>query len=205
MGAISAFSPSGEVRLPAARLNLDIHHANGKDEQGNLVVVYDPGSGRYLWRYVKSNHPGDTTSFWDALEDGREAVYAGPNALVDFFVNSRLYVKAYVEGVSSMGAAEKASMNEILKGLPVSEMSGYHTDSKEIPLFSSIGSDFACPPVGDPKFTQMCRFGIKSIPSISKEGETWRVVLRNRWDQEVILDSRFNLVSTQRVSEPSNR
>ena len=37
--AIGAFSSFGETTLPAARLQLDIVHAGGKSERGNLAVV----------------------------------------------------------------------------------------------------------------------------------------------------------------------
>ena len=49
------------------------------------------------------------------------------------------------------------------------------------------------------------RQSVKILPHVAKlvtprrEGGNWRLVLRNYWDQEVILDSEFKLVSTQRV------
>ena len=42
------------------------------------------------------------------------------------------------------------------------------------------------------------------IISVSKKGELWRLVLRNHWDQELILDSKFNHVSTRQLTLPKH-
>jgi hypothetical protein len=47
-----------------------------------------------------------------------------------------------------------------------------------------------------------CGFDIKRIVSIGRDGDNWRLVIRNRWDQEVILDSQFKFVSTRRLPSP---
>jgi hypothetical protein len=41
-----------------------------------------------------------------------------------------------------------------------------------------------------------------AIASIGKQGSNWRLVLRSRWDEEVILDQNFNLVSVQQLTQP---
>jgi hypothetical protein len=199
--AVRAFAPSGETWMQVVRVQLRIHHVNGKDERGNLVTVYDPQTGHYLWRYSEANHLGDTGSFWDELDQGREAVYAGDNALVDFYMPGALFAKTYFAQAPNLAAAERASMHEMELGLPASEKNGYHNDWKEIPVARAMAIEWACPPYGDPAFSQRCQFGAKSITSVSKTGVNWRLVVRNRWDQEVILDSQFNLVSTQRLPE----
>jgi hypothetical protein len=196
--AIHAFSPSGEVTLPVVRVQLDIVYPRGKKERGDLVVVYDPQSGRYFWRYNPLNGPADTTSFLDALEAGAEAAYAGPDALVDFNMSSSLYEKEHRDKVDSMEAAERASIVEIERGLPGFEGAGYHTDAKALPILNAIDPDFFCAPL--PR-SAICRSKGNHIVSISQEGDNWRFVFRNRWDQEMILDSKFNLVSTRRLTE----
>jgi len=40
------------------------------------------------------------------------------------------------------------------------------------------------------------------IASISKQGSNWRLVLRNRWDEEVILDQNCSLVSVKQLTQP---
>lgn len=82
------------------------------------------------------------------------------------------------------------------------DKSGYGISTKEVPVALAIGREFACAPFErgrDDRTSVMCGFMANSIVSVSREGENWRIVVRNRWDQEIILDSKFNLVSTQRL------
>jgi len=203
--AIRAFSPSGDVTLPIVRLQIEIHHSNGKNEHGDLTVIYDPTNGHYFWGFLRADYPGDTTSFSSALESGLAAVYASPTALVDFIMGGAVFAEAHNGRADSLDGAESAAIAEIERRLPEFEKNGYDTSAKSgVPVALAIGMDFACPPVGDPQFSQMCGFGAKSIPSVSRAGDNWRLVVRNRWDQEVILDSNFKFVSTKRLSEPVN-
>ena len=41
------------------------------------------------------------------------------------------------------------------------------------------------------------------IVSVSKEGSQWRLVLRDHWDQEVILDDTYKFVDTRRLPDSS--
>ncbi len=53
--------------------------------------------------------------------------------------------------------------------------------------------------LANPAFRPTCQFQAKRIVSISRDGENWWLVVENRWEQEIILDSKFNLVSTKRL------
>jgi|ERR1039458_6529068 hypothetical protein len=195
---IRAFSAAGEITLPVVRLQLDIRYPAGKQERGNLIVVYDPQTGHYFWRYSEV-HRNTTASFLDALESGVEAAYAGPDALVDFYVPGSLYSLAHPERAENMSAAREASIGAIQRGLPAFEKSGYHTDAAEENVAKAIGtSEFSCAPY--PESGQNCGFKA-TIVSISHEGDKWRLVLRSRWDQEVTLDSKFKLISTRRLPD----
>jgi hypothetical protein len=197
--AISAFSPSGEVTLPVTRLQLDLLYPHGKKERGDLVVVYDPPTGHYFWRYTPLNGPTDTNSFLAQLESGAERAYAAPAALFDFAMYGVLYEKEHPEKADSLEAAERASIAEIERELPVFEGAGYHTDAKSLPVLNAIDPDFFCAPL--PR-SAICQSNGNHIVSISREGDNWRFVFRNRFDVEVILDPKFNFVSTRRLTEP---
>jgi hypothetical protein len=163
------------------------------------VVVYDPATEHYFWRYEAVNHPGETTSFLGAMEFGAERVYAGPEALDDFIMLSELNVKEHTVRASSLDAAENASIEEIRRGLAVFE-GGYHTDAKAIHIGPWDRMDFHCAPLHD-----NCVGNGDSIVSISPVGDNLRLVLRNRYDQEVILDPKFNQISTRRLTEPKDK
>jgi len=200
--AIRAFSISGNVTLPVVRVQLDVQYPVRKHERGDLVVVYEPESGHYLWRYTPVAGPSDTTSFLNALRADRLAVYVTPDEMVEFNAGTSLYIKTHRERADNLRAAERASISELDAGLADFEKRGFHTDSKEVQLSKAIGMEFACAlSPREPGFSSMCGWGAR-IVSIGREADKWGLVLRNRWDQEVILDKDFDLVSTRRLPEP---
>jgi hypothetical protein len=70
-------------------------------------------------------------------------------------------------------------------------------DSKVPPGFKPIPSEFHCEPLH-----QECQDYNNTIASISKQGSKWRLVLRNRFDEEVIIDQNFNVVSVTQLTSP---
>lgn len=101
------------------------------------------------------------------------------------------------EQARSLDAAERASIDEIQRRLPAFERNGYDPGLRQIPLGNAIGTAFDCAPLHSDCHTELRKF-----VSISREGENWRLVIRNRWEVEMILDSKFNLVSTRNLTQP---
>jgi hypothetical protein len=199
-GTIRAFSSSGEITLPTIRVQLEIRHAGGKNEHGDLLVVHDTQSGHYFWRYARANHVGDARNWLTELESGRATVYTTPGAIFFIYMPGNLWVQEHRGSSLTLDGAESASIEEIQRMLPVFASNGYDTGMKEVVLARAIGMEFACSSERS-EISRQCGFGIKSFVSISREGDGWRLILRNRWDQEVILDSLFNLVSTRRLPD----
>jgi hypothetical protein len=207
---VPAFDSSGAITLPAARLKVDVTYPNGKKERFELTVVYDPHAGHYLWHHFPPE-PDDTGMYLMAMKAQRDVPFADQTALVDFGFASLPFVKAWQGQADSLDAAVSASLNEIQQGLAAFEGSGYHMDYKLVPVagqvvgfdskvppgFKPIPSEFRCEPL-----QPVCQDYKNTIASISKQGSNWRVVLRNRWDEEVILDQNFNLVSVKQLTQP---
>jgi hypothetical protein len=195
---IKAYSATGEISLPVLRLQLDLKFPGGREERCHLIVVFDPQTRHYFWRYsyIDGN---DTTSPLDALNRNFEAVYAGTQGLVDFMVSSLLYSKNHTERAANIAAARQASIEEVRRGLPVYEGTGFHADVKGESVFGAIGTmEFSCAPYPDSE--QNCGPKAK-IVSVSHPDDTWRLVLRNRWDEEITLDSKFKIVSARRLPD----
>jgi len=192
--SVRAFSPYGDVILPAIRLELDIRRSDGKVERSNLIVVYDPVGEHYIWRNTMQNFPGDTTSFYEELDSGRAALYAAPTEIIFFYMPSNLFVQEHRDHCGSLDCAETASIADV--GRRAIEKIGYDSVEKEVAVAPALGRAFACDPE---ELRSNCPFTAKNIVSISRDGENWRLVVRNRWDQEIILDSKFDLVSTRRL------
>ena len=122
-----------------------------------------------------------------------------------------LAVKKWQGRAGSLDAAVSASTNDIRQGLATFEGVGFHRDYKFIPVFGlvrgfdaklppgykGIPADFQCEP-----FNAFCPSYNNRIASIVKQGANWRLVLRNRYDVEVIVDQNFDLVSAQQLTQP---
>ena len=109
-------------------------------------------------------------------------------------------MKVHEKRADNLDSAESASIEEIKRDLPALEGSGFHTDYNEINVGEAIAPGFACP---SPPVSAICDYTPTKVVSISEEDGNWRLVLRNRWDQEVILGPKFNFVSTRRLPDPA--
>jgi hypothetical protein len=216
---VPAMNSSGAITLPAARLKIDLAYPRGKKERCELTVVYDPDSGHYLWHVTPSNPgmPDDTVVYLKFIKAGRAVAYADPAGLTEFSAVN--WAKTWLGHAASLDAAVSASISEIGQRLAWAETRGYHLDYKLLPLggdltgfpgagvsfpiakiapgVKPIPSEFACEPN-----QSLCRTDHNTIASISKQGTNWRLVLRNRWDVEAILDQNFNVVSLTQLTQP---
>jgi hypothetical protein len=145
------------------------------------MVVYDPQTGHYFWRYVPRPGGAETMTFLSALESGAERVFAGPEALVDFYIPGHLYAQAHTERAHSLEAAEEASTEEVRRKATASGTTAIGMAATDVlptskTTYDSITPDFACAQVGQPGFSQNCPAWKPSILSISHEGDMWRLV-----------------------------
>ncbi len=197
---VRAFSDFGETALSSLRVQVEVP-VDGKKELGSVLVVYDPQSGRYLWRYRKLESPESADTFVIRLAT-QEAIYIDAGRLISFSEVGGLTVTEYTERTSSLDAARTAAFNYIQLGHPVLGKSGIKAVPRPDPtkLTSArpavISREFYC----DPNRADCPGAFQTTIVSVAKQGSNWRLVLRNRWDQEYILDSKFAFVSTRQLT-----
>jgi hypothetical protein len=210
---VPAFSPAGPITLPVVRQLIEITRQNGK-ERGELLVVYDPQGGHYFWRYLAQHSLSDTGSFLNEFKTGSAGIFVTSESLTEFLSASSVVEhkgKSY-----SLVTARDASMGEIQQNLRVAAQIDPHPGVKIIPLndapplvgfqksadwtkalptFKPIPREFWCVPYGEPG-QGPCTHGTL-IMAIDKQGDNWRLVLRNRWAVEIVLDPSFNPVSSK--------
>jgi hypothetical protein len=201
---VAAFTSSGEISLPAAHLQLDLIYPDGKSACRDLSLVYDPRSQYFLWRLAEADAPAYTDRFLKDLESHK--VYADTDGIVDFVSGGGvLGIKERRSRAASLNAAERAAIGEIeqhLAGLQRGYLpptpglpQQWPWDSKVINLRPPISAEFSC---GLP-LRDNCEPGPDAIVSIGRQGRNWRLVLRNHWDQEIVLGAGFGPVSSRRV------
>lgn len=210
---VPGLSSSGAISLPAARLKIDIDSPRGKKERRELTVVYESTSGYYLWNISNRNpnRPDDVGVRLKIMKDQGTVQFVDATGLIQFAFGDGLAVKMWRGRAGSLDAAVSASMNDIREGLATFDGLGFHRDYKFIPIFGPmIGFDAKVPPGYKPvprefycaPFNAFCPSDNNRIVSITKQGTNWRLVLRNRFDVEVILDQNFDLVSAQQLTQP---
>ena len=213
---VPAFTLSGKITLPAARLKVEIDSPKGKKRQSELTVIYDPGTGYYLWNHMSSNpdFPEHTGSRINTLKQPKLEVATVSDAagLIQFDFGGALFAKASRGRASNLSAAVTASIDEFrlevaafggislnryLKLIPVSGLViGF--DAKIPPGYKPIGRDFLS------EYNPVTRqFDMGTIVSVTKQGNNYRLVLRKRVDVEVIVDQNLDLVSAQQLTQPA--
>jgi hypothetical protein len=217
---IPAFSASGPITLPVMRRLIDVNYANGKKERADLLVVFEPGTGHYFWRHSVLSSPNDTSGWLATFKSRSSAIYVTPNGLVEFLGGSNLI--EHRSKANSLGNAESASIDEVRRNLSASQrirsllgvsklvpildaprLVGFekYPQTNRLPGFVPIPREFICGGVSYRLGDKPCPHGTLVV-SISKQGENWRLVLRNRWDVEIILDPNFNAVSSKQLTAP---
>jgi hypothetical protein len=145
-------------------------------------------------------------------ESGRNTLYADAEGLFEFLFGADLFVRTHKSRADSLDAAERVAFDEIQRGLAVIEQNElpqmrpgrqpWPWDYMPVDVRRVIPLEFSCFPVT----AYGCNPGWlkNSIVSVSRQGGNWRLVLRNRWDHEVILDANFNLVSNRQLTTPKS-
>jgi hypothetical protein len=212
---VPGFDSSGTITLQAARLKVDVAYPHGKQDRNELTVVYDSKTGHYLWHVAahNPNNPDDAGLYINVIKKQRAVAFADPAGLVDFIFGGTIFVKQWQGHADNLDSAVTASVKEAQQGLGVAEGLGYHKDYKFVPIAGPVtGFDAKVPPGGfkpfpagftcEPNRSAFCPTDNNTIASISRQGTNWRLVLRNRFDVEVILDQNFDLVSVQQLTLP---
>lgn len=211
---VPAFDSSGAITLTATRLKIDANYPKGKKERHEFTVVYDTQTGHYLWHILPTNpnNPDDRGLYVEGIKKQRAVTFAASEGLVDFIFAGTIFVKVWQGRAASLDAAILAATNDVQRELAIAEGRGYHMDYKFVPVFGNILGFEGKIPLGIKPFPRgftceypptsaFCPTTNNTIASVSRQGVNWRLVLRNRFDVEVILDQNFDLVSIQQLTE----
>jgi hypothetical protein len=189
---VRAFSSSGAITLPVARLQIDMtNHATGKKVPWDLTVGYDSATAYYFWRFAPLTSPDQAGGYIQALKSHGGTVYSDATGLYVFEFPNGFWLKIFTSQATSLDAAVEASVNDIRQSPP-----GHFEGFRPLDLTKAITRDFSFAP------TEVRQLTSNEIVSIGKQGSNWQLVLRNRWDEEIILDRNFNLLSARQLTQP---
>ena len=192
---VRALSLSGLVDLTAVVVQVRIYYQTGA-EPGELVILYHSQNGHYLWFYRTG---GDEPLY------PSQAVYDSTSGLLLLVVSggpaTQLSELQSDERAVDLAAAERASVAALESRLAEKNKKPFD-QYRRLETATALGH-LGCPMLDDPFLADWCGPN-PTIADVSLNGGNWRVVLHNRWDQEIIFDSEFKMTSTRRLP-PSAR
>ena len=157
------------VDIPATELQLDIGAAGGGSAKADILLVHDPVTGLFLWRYqdTDAEKPGGIA------ERFREnsAVVVKDDRMVEFLLlGSSLWMRESQEKFSTMGDAQRSVMTQIER-FGESIKSVVLESYREVNLAEALDVDFLYER-GTPHPERSAR-----LREVSAAGSGWRVVL----------------------------
>jgi hypothetical protein len=209
--SVPGFDATGSIMLAVGRMKVDLTYPHGKKSRNETTVGYNPKTGHYFWQVSTSNSIGvdDTNIYVAGLQAGVVGAFDDASGLAEFGFG--MYGKIWQGTAPNLDTAVNQSLAEIRQGVPDAEGRGFHSDFTMIPVFGRvrgfdvtvpvgfkpIGRDFTC----DPRPSFCPDIGNK-IVSIARQGKNYRLLLRNRYDVEVIVDQNLNIVSVTQLTQP---
>ena len=197
--AISAYTPIGPMLLPAREILVEGKYPDGKPALGNLLILFDPASSRFLWschtfwaptglRGVHGPLPPHKLHLMGSLQNGQAAVYADMEHLTVFWfsLNVEVYVRESSGKADSLNDAEKQALQEatnLLSILENNQMYGWKTVS----LSKELGRDFTSPK--DSVLPGSARFF-----GVARKDDHWQIILKGQWKEQITLDDKFDFV-----------
>jgi hypothetical protein len=172
---------------------------DGTVHNGVLVIARDTASGRFWWMLAKSgNAPPErlSTADWAA---SHAAIYVAENTIVMFWTiapGQLSTVERPGQAAGSLDEAQQLAVAAIQRRAAEYErgkMWAWDGTTVKLPR-SLIPFEFWHPP-----FQPNMPRGATKVVSVSKDGKNWKLVLRDQWDQELILDESYGVVSSRRL------
>ena len=193
---IQGFSASGSISLQAISIHLTFRQADGRSAGGELMVLRDPGTGHFMWTFVQSSQPNESKGLLlREYQAPTHAIWVASEGLIDFSLAGQLHLTKYAQRSGSLDIAERLSLEELKRALLTVEKDRFRRNAVQL-LIKEFDRDFSCPPL-----SAICLDYKSTIESVSKDGDNWRLVLRNRYDVELMFDSKFNWVSTKQLTD----
>ena len=195
--SITGFAFQGQVQLSALRYQVEIKNPPGDSRLVDMTVIHDPRTKYFFWKVARLTHKGDNNSFLTELISGREAVFSEQDSIVDFYMPGDLWFQVHTQKADTLDSASALAIDSLQNGLAHYSKNGFDTGGRSVSMDRRISNQFFCGEE-NPSIA-VCGMGAKRISSITHTDGKWVLVISNRYDQEIILDRNFNLVSTRPV------
>jgi hypothetical protein len=192
-----AFSSAGLVNLVAAHSMLSVHLPDGTPRQDELLVLFDPASGKYLWEHdiVLREDEGHATYFRARLSTFNSALYADKDGIAWFFFASMNLTVGRSSGEArNLDAAYDQALHELqAHWLDHIERKGEFRKTSEV--WKLVPQDFFFGPA------DVRPIPAPAVEDVKRSDTGWVLTIRGRWRAKLILDQGFEAKSVERISD----
>jgi hypothetical protein len=193
-----ANSAGGEVRIQSRHSMLAVHLPDGTPRKCELVVLFDPASGQYLWNHTIAVEQQDTfpLEFASLLSgsSGNSALYVSADRITWFtFAAMELEVRQSSGQAQTLDAAYDAalaSLRERWLDYFNSKIQATHT----VAVWKLVDRAF----FDDPEKPSPV---YPAIETVTRSGSEWLLTIRARWKAQLTLDESFNPQGIKRIGE----
>ncbi len=188
-----AYSSSGAtVHLQARYSKLTVPWPDGTSRDAELLVLFDPHTGYYLWDHLVSL---PSKVYPDAFQGwlSTSALYADDDGIEWYALGGmQLEVRRSSGHAESLDRAYDDVYHDLQAHWPERrQRKGQFI--KTVEVWKLLGDDFDRDPAN--VFTQPV------IDDVARSGKQWILKIHARWPAELILDEDFNAVNAKRIPD----
>jgi len=191
-----AYSAGGEVRVQSRHSMLAVHLPDGTPRKCELVVLFDPASGQYLWNdtIAAEQQEAFPVEFASLLSgsSGNSALYVSADRITWFtFVAMELQVRQSSAQAQTLDAAYDAALAS-LRDHWVDYFNSKTLAIHTVQVWKLVDRAFFDDP--DKPFPVY-----PAIEAVTHSGGQWLLTIRARWKAELALDELFKPKDIKRI------
>lgn len=191
--AVPATTDAGEGAVNARVEDVEYRYASGRTGRTGFLVLFDSGTGRFTWDL---RMPTDALQMLDTFKRCT-LLYSLPDRLVSFTFDHAIVVRESSEKASSVNDAESRSLQAAAQWLASLESDPreivpprvirVHKDPRAVAQIDlrTIANDFTLAPGSE------AYGGPVTLRSVSRQGETWILIVEARWKVRITLDREY--------------
>lgn len=188
---ISAYTPVGRMVLPAREVLVEGKYPDGKPLLGNLLIFFDPSTGRFLWdcstyhapleyRGVPGRLPEHRPLMTDMTRRNGLVVYADSTRLTAFgALPHDISTRESRQKAESLNEAENKALRDASDQLSAAEHNGAY-GWKSISLQEHLSRGFFAP-------KGSAAPGGFVFSDVARDDDRWEIMLQGQWRVKVVL------------------
>lgn len=192
--AVPADSKIGKVFLQGREQMVEVVYPSGREPRPEVLVLFDRGSGVFLWEYVEPGDRHQTPGIADAFGRGYGIAYADEHRLLTFTIKSGpspIFIHESSETADGLDDAESMALQQVADNI-AKLASGEHWKTYHEVSLRSLEREFL-----GPKFSAVN--GPIKLVGVSRTSKGWEIVIKGQWTEKLVLDEQFNLVDKVRL------